>query len=262
MRVALGIEYDGSSYCGWQFQDGVPTVQDQVEQALSQVADSMVRVVTAGRTDTGVHATGQVIHFDTEAVRSDYSWQRGATRYLPDDICVLWAMQVDESFHARFSAIERHYRYIILNRAVRPAIERNRVTWEYRPLDVDLMRQAAKHLIGRHDFNAYRAVACQAKSPVRELRELSVQRFGDYIVIEARADGFLHHMIRNIAGVLCSIGAGERAVDWSAEVLDSRDRTVAGVTAPPDGLYLTGVLYPDEYKIPFFVNNQPYMLGL
>jgi tRNA pseudouridine38-40 synthase len=221
-----------------------------VEEALAKVADRPIRVFTAGRTDTGVHATGQVVHFDANVERSAYSWIRGTTRYLPDDVCVLWAKQVDDTFHARFSAYERAYRYIILNRRVRPAIHRRRVTWEYRPLDISLMAEAAGNLLGRHDFNAYRAVACQAKSPVRELRQLSVERFGDYVVITARADGFLHHMIRNIAGVLCSIGAGEKPPEWSARVLESRDRTAAGVTAPPDGLYLTGVLYPDKYDIP------------
>ena len=250
MRTALGIEYDGSYYCGWQLQEGVPTVQQMLEQALSRVANSPVRVFTAGRTDTGVHATGQVVHFDTAVFRSDYSWVRGTTRYLPEDISVIWSRQVDDSFHARFSATERQYRYVILNRTVRPAIHRKRVTWEYRPLDVALMKRAASFLVGTHDFNAYRAVACQAKSPVRELRELSIERHGDYVVINARADGFLHHMIRNIAGVLCTIGAGERPPEWSAEVLESRDRTAAGVTAPPDGLYLTAVLYPEQYGLP------------
>ena len=250
MRIALGIEYDGSAYCGWQLQDGVPTVQGAVEEALTEIVNSPVRVITAGRTDTGVHATGQVVHLDTKVSRSDYSWVRGTTRYLPDDVAVLWAKPVSVEFHARFSAIERSYRYIILNRHQRPAILHRKVTWEYRPLDVTLMQIAADQLIGTHDFNAYRAVACQAKSSVRELRELTVTRNGDMVIINARANAFLHHMIRNIAGVLCSIGAGEREPGWAAEVLASRDRTCGGVTAPPDGLYLTEIVYPEKFRIP------------
>lgn len=250
MRIALGIEYDGSSYCGWQYQDGVSTVQEVVENALSRVANTSLRVITAGRTDTGVHATGQVVHLQTDVTRSDYSWIRGTTRYLPDDVTVLWARHVDDDFHARFSAIERRYQYLILNRSQRPAILHRKVTWEYRPLDISLMQQAANDLVGQHDFNAYRAVGCQAKSPVRDLRELSVERHGDYVVINARADAFLHHMIRNISGVLCSIGAGEKLPGWAGEVLASRDRTAGGVTAPPDGLYLNAITYPEKFKIP------------
>jgi len=250
MRIALGVEYDGSGYCGWQLQDGVTTVQGELERALARVADEPVRVITAGRTDTGVHASGQVVHFDTSRQRSDHSWVHGTTRYLPGDIAVTWARVVAESFHARFSARERRYRYILLNRSVRPACLGRQVGWDYRPLDIDRMQRAAVPLRGRHDFNAYRAVACQAKSPVRELRELAVRRHGDYVVIDARADGFLHHMVRNIVGVLCTIGAGERPVEWSREVLETRDRTLGGVTAPPQGLYLAAVIYPEEYGIP------------
>ena len=250
MRIALGIEYDGSAYCGWQFQDGVATVQAVLEEALSRIVNAPVRVITAGRTDTGVHASGQVVHFDTDVTRSEYSWVRGTTRYLPDDVTVLWAQPVSDDFHARFSALERSYQYLILNRRERPAILHRKVTWEYRPLDVPLMQAAASQLVGRHDFNAYRAVACQARSPVRDLRELTVTRSGDMVVVKARADAFLHHMIRNIAGVLCSIGAGEKPPAWAADVLASRDRTRGGVTAPPDGLYLTEIIYPEQYRIP------------
>ena len=250
MRIALGIEYDGSSYCGWQYQDGVSTVQEVIEDALSKIANTPVRVITAGRTDTGVHATGQVVHLQTDVIRSDYSWVRGTTRYLPDDVTVLWARHVEDDFHARFSAIERRYQYLIINRSQRPAILHRKVTWEYRPLDTSLMQQAANHLVGRHNFNAYRAVGCQAKSPVRDLRELTVERRGDYIVINARADAFLHHMIRNISGVLCSIGAGEKPPAWAGDVLASCDRTAGGVTAPPDGLYLNEITYPEKFRIP------------
>lgn len=261
MRIALGIEYDGSAYCGWQYQDGVATVQAVVEDALSRVANETVRVITAGRTDTGVHATGQVVHLETDVVRSEFSWLRGTTRYLPDTVTVLWAKYVADDFHARFSAIERSYRYLILNRRERPAILNKKVTWEYRQLDASLMQQAAEYLVGRHNFNAYRAVACQAKSPVRELRELSVQREGEFVVITARADAFLHHMIRNIAGVLCSIGAGEMPPAWAGEVLASCDRTCGGVTAPPDGLYLKEITYPEKYRIPS-VSNGSWILSL
>jgi tRNA pseudouridine38-40 synthase len=261
MRIALGIEYDGSSYCGWQYQDGVPTVQNTLEQALAKVANTSLRVITAGRTDAGVHATGQVVHLETEVVRSDYSWIRGTTRYLPDDVTVLWAKHVDDDFHARFSAIERRYQYLILNRRERPAILHRKVTWEYRPLDISLMQTAASFLVGKHDFNAYRAVACQAKSPVRDLRELCVERHGDFVVINARADAFLHHMIRNIAGVLCSIGAGEKSPAWAKEVLASCDRSSGGVTAPPDGLYLNEIKYPERFRIPS-VGNRSWMFGL
>jgi tRNA pseudouridine38-40 synthase len=255
MRIALGIEYDGSSYSGWQLQDGVATIQGALELALARVANTPIRVITAGRTDTGVHATGQVAHFETDVERSDFSWLRGTSRYLPDDVTVLWARHVSDEFHARFSAIERSYQYIILNRRERPAILHKKVTWEYRPLDTSLMQAAAASLVGKHDFNAYRAVACQAKSPVRELRELAVTRHGDFVMIHARADAFLHHMIRNIAGVLCTIGAGERPPVWAQEVLLSCDRTKGGVTAPPDGLYLKEIVYPDEFRIPINSNR-------
>jgi tRNA pseudouridine38-40 synthase len=261
MRIALGIEYDGSSYCGWQYQEGVATVQNAVEVALSKIANNPIRVITAGRTDTGVHATGQVVHFETDVIRSDYSWMRGTSRYLAENVSILWAKHVRDDFHARFSAIERRYQFIILNRHQRPAILHSKVSWDYRPLDVSLMQKAAKHLLGRHNFNAYRALACQAKSPVRDLRELSVVRMGHFVVINARADGFLHHMIRNIAGVLSSIGAGEKAPDWSAEVLASEDRTCGGVTASPDGLYLNAIIYPEEFNIPS-VKNTTGIFGL
>lgn len=250
MRIALGIEYDGSAYCGWQYQDHSPSVQEKVEQALSRVANHAVRVVCAGRTDTGVHALGQVIHFDTDAQREAHSWVFGANANLPDDIRVVWARHVDENFHARFSAVRRQYRYVIFNRQVRPAILARRVSWEYRSLDIARMRDAAQYLIGEHDFSAYRALACQAKSPVRTLYRLDITQQRELIVLELEANGFLHHMVRNIVGVLLCIGAGAAVPEWAGQVLEQRDRTQGGVTAPPDGLYLTGVVYPDEYGIP------------
>lgn len=250
MRIALAIEYDGSRYHGWQLQDGVDTVQARAEAALSRVADHPVRVVCAGRTDTGVHAAGQVVHFDTRAERSPRSWVFGANANLPKDISVLWARAVPEAFHARFKAERRRYRYVIFNRPVRPTFLQRRVTWEYRALDAERMAAAAVHLLGQRDFSSYRALACQARSPVRTLHRLDVWRRDEFVFLELEADGFLHHMVRNIAGVLTSIGAGEKSTHWTREVLELRDRTLGGVTAPPYGLYLTGVDYPAEYGLP------------
>ena len=250
MRMAAIVEYDGSNFSGWQWQDCAPSVQQAVEKALSQVADTPIRVVTAGRTDAGVHASAQVIHFDTEVQRSDYAWLRGANSNLPDSVALLWASEVDPGFHARFAATGREYHYVILNRSVRPTYLAQRVTHEYRPLDVERMQSAAALLVGTHDFSSFRAMQCQAKSPVRTLRELTVNSRGGFIVIKAAANAFLHHMVRNLAGVLMDIGAGEREPDWARVVLDARDRTVGGITAPPDGLYLTAVEYPAQFNIP------------
>lgn len=256
MRIAMGLEYDGRAYCGWQFQEHSPSVQQQVEQALSVVANHPVRVHCAGRTDTGVHALGQVLHFDTDARRPPRSWVFGANANLPKDIVFTWAKPVPEDFHARFKATARRYRYVILNRPVRPSVLAWRVAWDYRPLDLDLMQAGAKPLLGRHDFNAYRAVACQAKSPVREVQQLELRRQDDLILIDIQADGFLHHMVRNIAGVLMSIGAGEQAPDWSREVLLQKDRTLGGVTAPAHGLYFMEALYPQQFEIPRLPSTQ------
>ena len=250
MRIAALLEYDGSHFSGWQWQDDAPSVQAAVEKALSQVADAPIRVTVAGRTDAGVHACAQVIHFDTETKRSDYSWLRGANSNLPSEVALLWVGAVAPEFHARFSAIGRSYRYAILNRTVRPTYLARRVTHEYRPLDAARMQAAARHLVGSHDFSSFRAMQCQAKSPVRELRRLDVTRHGEFVAIEVVANAFLHHMVRNIAGVLMSIGAEERDPSWAKTVLEARDRTVGGVTAAPDGLYLTSVMYPAELGIP------------
>jgi len=259
MRIAAVVEYDGSEFSGWQWQDDVPSVQRAVEQALTRIADEPVRVTVAGRTDAGVHALVQVIHFDTRAVRSAYAWVRGTNSNLPDSVAFLWAGEVDAEFNARFSATGREYHYVILNRPVRPAILSRHVTHEYRPLDVERMRSAAAHLVGTHDFSSFRAMQCQAKSPVRELRALEIRREGERVIIHARANAFLHHMVRNLAGVLMTIGAGEREPAWAREVLEARDRTMAGITAPPDGLYLTGVEYPERFGIPAM---QAPMIGL
>ena len=250
MRIALGLEYDGRPFCGWQYQHHCRSVQQVVEGALSRVADAPVRVVCAGRTDTAVHALEQVVHFDTGARREMHSWVFGANANLPEAVSVLWAAEVPDDFHARFSAERRRYRYVILNRRVRPAVLAGRVAWDYRPLDHERMREAAVPLLGRHDFSSYRATQCQARSPVRTLHRLDVHRQGDLVFLDLEADGFLHHMVRNIAGVLMAIGAGERPVEWSAEVLAARDRTLGGVTAPAEGLYFTGVRYPERYRLP------------
>jgi len=250
MRIAAGIEYDGSQFHGWQRQAGQRSVQACLEAALSQVADETVQVVTAGRTDAGVHAAGQVVHFDCAARRPMRAWVRGATTRLPRDVAVLWAQEVAPDFNARFSALERCYCYVILNRQVRPALLRGRVTFEYRPLDAARMQAGADLLVGNHDFSAYRAAACQARSPRRELYRLEVRREGSLVTIRAQANAFLHHMVRNIAGVLMAIGAGEREPAWAREVLEGRVRALGGVTAPPDGLYLEAVRYPARYRLP------------
>ena len=237
MRIALGVEYDGSSFHGWQAQkQGVRTVQAVLEQALAQVADHSLRVICAGRTDTGVHGIGQVVHFDSASIRTPRNWVLGANVNMPPDVSVTWAQFVPDDFHARFSATGRHYRYLILNRSSRSALMARRATWIHKPLDAELMHAAGQSLLGRHDFSSYRALQCQAKSPVRTLRELRVTRQGERIELRVAADAFLHHMIRNIAGVLIAIGAGERPVGWAQEVLGLRDRTLGGVTAPPAGV--------------------------
>ncbi len=252
MRIAAILEYDGSNFSGWQRQDKARSIQAVVEEALSRVADEPLQVTVAGRTDAGVHAAAQVIHFDTGAVRSAYSWVRGANSHLPSDVVFLWTGPVEDGFHARYSATGRHYHYVILNRPARPTWLARRVTHEYRPLDIGRMRQGARFLIGEHDFTSFRAAECQAKSPVRELRSLEIARQGEFVHIRAHANAFLQHMVRNLAGVLMAIGAGERGPDWAAEVLAARDRKAGGVTAAPDGLYLMSVTYPASASIPHF----------
>ena len=251
-RYALAIEYAGAAYRGWQLQahDRVPTIQAEVERALSVIADHPVQVVCAGRTDAGVNASHQVIHFDSWADRDDRAWMLGTNSHLPDDISVKWATRVPGCFHARFSARERRYRYLIYTSPTRPAILAGSVTWTHRALDTERMQAAAEHLLGEHDFTSYRAVGCQARSPVREIRKLSVYRNGALVVIDVSANAFLHHMVRNIAGVLMAVGAGDRSPDWAGEVLRARDRRKGGVTAPPDGLYFVDVRYPEIFKLP------------
>ncbi|MBW9256302.1 MAG: tRNA pseudouridine(38-40) synthase TruA [Candidatus Thiodiazotropha sp. (ex. Lucinisca nassula)] len=249
MRVALGVEYDGTAFHGWQFQGDVRSVQESLQIALSQVADHEVTVHCAGRTDTGVHATGQIVHFDTPSVRTDRSWVLGTNVNLPADVSICWAKLMPEDFHARFSAIGRHYRYLILNRTYRSALWRDRAVWIHKPLDEEAMHRAAQKLVGTHDFSSYRALGCQAKHPVRTVHSLSVSRQGEMLSIEIHANAFLHHMVRNIAGVLIAIGKGEQSESWADEILALRDRTLGGVTAPPQGLCLTQVDYPKEFAL-------------
>lgn len=250
MRIALGLEYNGSGFNGWQRQKNGISIQHVVEEAISFVADHYVRTVCAGRTDTGVHASYQVIHFDTHQNRPERAWVLGTNSIMPDTISVLWAKQVTDDFHARFKAQARSYRYIILNRDTRPALLGKNVTWCRRLLDVDKMQRAAQALIGRHDFTAYRALHCQSKSPVRTVHRLSILRKDHYLYFDICADGFLYHMVRNIVGVLIAIGQGDQAIEWAGEVLRKKDRTQGGVTAPPYGLYLCSVEYPAEYGLP------------
>ena len=250
MRIAVGIEYDGSAFHGWQIQPGVRSVQETVESALGRVADHGVRVHCAGRTDAGVHAIGQVAHFDTAAERDSRGWMLGANAHLPGEVAVLWAQPVRDDFHARFSAYRRCYRYIILNRAGRPGLLARRVTWVRRVLDAERMHDAGQALLGTHDFSSFRALGCQAKSPVRTLSHLDVVRRGDFVEVKVAANAFLHHMVRNICGVLIAIGCGERPATWARDVLERRDRTQGGITAAPDGLYFAGVRYPEAYGLP------------
>lgn len=250
MRIALGIEYDGTGYSGWQRQRSGVGVQAPVEEALSKVADERVEVTCAGRTDAGVHASGQVGHFDTRNRRSARGWLLGANSNLPEDINVTWVRQVDDSFHARFSAIRRSYCYRILNRLVRSALYRHRAWWVHRPLDSGRMHVAAQALVGEHDFSAFRAAGCQAATPVREIRSISVRRDRDWVVVDVVANAFLQHMVRNITGALVAIGTGEQDVDWAGRLLHGRDRTLGGVAAPPQGLMLVDVAYPPEFELP------------
>lgn len=250
MRYALGLEYDGSRFYGFQRQRQSPTVQECLEEALSRVADELVGVMCSGRTDTGVHAFCQVVHFDTQAERSERAWVLGCNSALPDDISVLWARAVPDDFHARFSACGRSYRYRILNRWVRPALMHRYLAWVRKPLDAERMHEAAQMLVGEHDFSAFRAVGCQAKSPVKIMRSISVRREGQEVILETAASAYLYHMVRNIAGTLIKVGAGEADVEWVGEVLANGDRREAGITAPAGGLYFLKPEYPAEFALP------------
>jgi tRNA pseudouridine38-40 synthase len=249
-RLALGVAYEGRRFHGWQSQPGGQTVQDHLESALSRFADVPVTTVCAGRTDTGVHALQQVVHLDAPVQRDLSSWVRGTNRFLPADIAVQWCREVPAGFHARNSARGRRYRYLVLESAVRPALEAGRCGWVFRPLDGQAMQRAAAHLLGEHDFSAFRAAACQALTPVKTLRQLDITRHGAYWRFDFEASAFLHHMVRNIMGCLVTVGTGSKPSDWLAEVLASRSRQAAAPTFAPDGLYFVGPHYDAAYGLP------------
>jgi len=250
MRIALGVEYDGARFHGWQSQADGSAVQDALERALTAIAGAGIRTIAAGRTDAGVHATIQVVHFDTEATRPDTAWVRGANALLPESIAVRWALPVGAAFHARYSATGRSYTYLLLDRPVRPALLGRKVGWYHRPLAVEAMRSAAAPLLGRHDFSAFRAAECQASSPVKTLDRIDIAREDDMIRFDFHADAFLQHMIRNIVGALVYVGSGRQQPSWLAELLAGRDRTHAAPTFAACGLYLTGIDYPPRWNLP------------
>ncbi len=249
-RIALGVEYDGTRFSGWQIQASDRTVQSCLTDAVCSVANEPIKLVAAGRTDSGVHALQQVVHFDTTAVRDERSWILGLNTNLPSDINVIWAREVDEQFSARFTAFRRSYRYLILNRVSRSAIHAHRAWWCFRQLDVKAMQDAAQLLVGHHDFSAFRAKDCQAKSPIKTIESITITKQGDMIAIDVVAPSFLHHMVRNIVGVLVPIGEGKAKSSWAKTVLDSRHRGKGGITAPPQGLYFVHVTYPEYYALP------------
>lgn len=251
-RIALGLEYNGAAFCGWQSQASRCAVQDVVEAALAQIAGEKVTLTAAGRTDTGVHALAQVAHFDSRAERPASAWIRGVNALLPPDVAVLWAQTVAEDFHARYCAIERCYHYLLLNTAVRPALYQGQVGWFHQPLNIESLRAAAKLLLGKHDFSAFRAAECRARTPVKELRRLEITRQQDLIVFEFCADAFLHHMVRNIVGCLVYVGSGRCTAQWLGEVLQSKDRSRAAPTFSAAGLYLSGVRYDTKWRIEDF----------
>jgi tRNA pseudouridine38-40 synthase len=250
MRIALGVEYEGTTYAGWQSQLHGNTVQDVLEEALGRIAAAPVRVACAGRTDAGVHALAQVVHFDAAVERPDSAWVRGVNSHLPPQVAVRWARPVAGDFHARFCALSRSYRYVLLNRPVRPAVQHGRVGWFHHPLDVDAMRDAAGLLLGEHDFSAFRAAECQAKSPVKHCYRADVASDGELVTFDFRANAFLHHMVRNIVGALVYVGKGNHPPQWLAELLAGRDRSRGAPTFDPAGLYFAGVEYDPKWGLP------------
>ena len=260
MRVALGIEYDGSRYFGWQRQAEVDSVQAQLERALSFVANEPISIQCAGRTDAGVHATGQVVHFETNAVRKESAWTLGVNVNLPDDIAVRWAKDVDDEFHARFTATARRYRYMIYNHQFRPGILRSGVSHYPGQIDETKMHEAAQFLLGEQDFTSFRAIQCQSNTPFRCVHEVNVTRQGMYICVDIKANAFLHHMVRNIVGSLLEVGYGRQSVTWIKELLALKDRTQAAATAKPNGLYLVDVTYPEHYDLPKLALGPLFML--
>lgn len=249
-RIAACVEYDGTAYNGWQRQPHAPAIQALVERALSRVADREIGVVCAGRTDAGVHSVGQVIHFDTTAERPDHAWTFGANSHLPADISLRWARPVPGDFHARYSALAREYRYLILDHPARSALFANRAAHSRHRLDAASMHTAAQSLVGERDFSAFRAAGCQSKTPMRRVERIDVRRHGDLVVVDVRANAFVHHMVRNIVGSLKLVGRGLQPPEWIGELLASRDRRRGGATAPAQGLYFLRVTYPEEYGLP------------
>ena len=261
-RIALGLQYDGSSWQGWQTQPHGRTVQDALEKALTSFCQQPIAMMCAGRTDAGVHATGQVVHFDTTAIREPFSWVRGVNALLPPSVAVRWSAEVEggeQGFHARFSATARTYHYLIYNHAVRSPLWERRAGWVFRPLEVEPMQRAAQALIGTHDFSAFRAAECQARTPVRSMHRVSVQRRDDLIIVTLRANAFLHHMVRNIVGSLIQVGNGNRPEMWMAELLASRERELAAPTFSPDGLYLAKVDYDARWGLPASEADLPFL---
>jgi tRNA pseudouridine38-40 synthase len=249
-RIALGIQYDGAAFCGWQSQPHGKTVQDELERALGEFAQTPLHTVVAGRTDTGVHGLGQVVHFDTELDRAAFSWVRGTNAFLPPTVAVQWAKPMPDKFHARFSAFERTYCYLLYVHPVRSPMLVGRAGWVHTPLEVDAMRAAAACLLGEHDFSAFRSSECQAKTPVKHLHQIDIRPQGDFIHFRFRANAFLHHMVRNLMGCLVAVGRGRYPAQWLADVLESRDRKVAAPTFMPEGLYLAHVGYPERFAVP------------
>ncbi len=245
---AIGIEFIGTHYNGWQRQQEVDSVQERLETALSKIANEPIEVIAAGRTDAGVHASHMIAHFVTSAHRDDYNWLRGANSLLPEDIAVRWIVSMPEDFHARFKAIARRYRYVTLNQTHRFGILNGQITHEYGKLDIRTMQQAAASLMGVHDFTSFRAAHCQSNQPVRNVHFANFIEHGDLLVLDIQADGFLHHMVRNIMGTLFEIGRGEKPPEWIDELLAKKDRTLAAATASADGLYFINALYPDKFQ--------------
>ena len=260
-RIALGLEYNGRGFHGWQTQPDGNTVQDHLERALAVIHGAPVATTTAGRTDAGVHASAQVVHFDAIHARPEQAWVRGVNAHLPTGVTVLWARVVPDDFHARFSARERLYRYYLLNRPARPALLAGRAGWVHGPLDEAAMNRGATCLLGSHDFSAFRAAECQARTPVRDLREASIIRSGEMLTLQFRANAFLHHQVRNLVGALVWVGLGRRPPEWLAEVLESRDRHRAAATFAPDGLYLAGVEYDVRFELPLPPTSHPSPSG-
>ena len=257
MRIAVGLEYNGTAYCGWQTQPSGCAVQDVFERALAEIAGTRVTAVCAGRTDAGVHAIGQVAHFDVEVNRPLTAWVRGVNALLPASVAVTWAREVPAQFHARYSAVARTYRYLLLNRPERPALWAGRVGWYHRPLDLGAMRRAARCLLGEQDFSAFRAAECQARSAIKLMHGISIERGGGLVTFEFCASAFLHNMVRIIVGCLIEIGAGRRPIGWLESLRDARDRTQAARTADSAGLYLAGVTYDPRWNLPSTPDTPP-----